>query len=85
MFSLRRRPHRLDSGPPTLRAISGGNETVYDYDRYHRVAVGSAPTGWRRASLIGVTAAVLMTLGLLVAEATVDGAHATTVSEQQAP
>jgi hypothetical protein len=43
-----------------------------------------APTGWRRNSIIGLTATVLMTAGLLVAAATTDGAHAATV-EQVAP
>jgi hypothetical protein len=40
-----------------------------------------APTGWRRNSIIGLTATVLMTAGMLVAAATTDGAHAATVDQ----
>lgn len=42
------------------------------YGRYH------APTGWRRNGVIGITATVLMTGGLLLAAATTDGADAAT-------
>lgn len=38
-----------------------------------------APTGWRRNGVIGITATVLMTGGLLLAAATTDGADAATV------
>lgn len=54
------------------------------HDRYHRNEIHMVPTGWRRNSIIGLTATVLMTAGLLVAAATTDGAHAATV-EQVAP
>ena len=37
-----------------------------------------APTGWRRNGVIGITATLLMTGGLLVAAATTDGANAAT-------
>lgn len=53
------------------------------YDRYDRYALRGAPTGWRRNSLIGVTATVLMTAGLLLAAATTDGAHAATIGQTQ--
>lgn len=67
-------------GGATLATVFSGDGTVSGYDRYDRYAARSAPTGWRRKSLIGVTAAVLMTLGLLVAEATAGGAHAATIT-----
>jgi hypothetical protein len=54
---------------------------VFRHDRYDRYAVHTAPTGWRRNSIIGVTATVLMTAGLLVAAATADDAHAATVEQ----
>ena len=38
----------------------------------------AAPTGWRRNGVIGITATVLMTGGLLLAAATSDGAGAAT-------
>jgi hypothetical protein len=56
------------------------------YDRFaRRQAYAPVPTGWRRNSLIGITATVLMTAGLLVAAATMDDAHAATVVQLQVP
>jgi len=54
---------------------------VLGQDRYHRNTIHMAPTGWRRNSIIGLTATVLMTAGMLVAAATTDGAHAATVDQ----
>lgn len=51
---------------------------MLDNDRYHHAAP-MVPTGWRRNSVIGITATVLMTGGLLLAAATADSAHAATL------
>jgi hypothetical protein len=41
------------------------------------------PTGWRRQGVIGITATVLMTGGLLLAAATTDSAGAAPTSQVQ--
>jgi hypothetical protein len=56
---------------------------VLEHHRYDHHRIHMAPTGWRRNSIIGITATVLMAAGLLVAEATTDGAHAATVRQVQ--
>ena len=56
---------------------------MFGDDRYHR-AVPMVPTGWRRNGVIGLTATVLMTGGLLLAAATTDSADAATVQQVQA-
>ncbi|MBA3744010.1 hypothetical protein [Sporichthya sp.] len=51
---------------------------MLENDRDYRT-MPMVPTGWRRNGVIGITATVLMTGGLLLAAATTDGAHAATV------
>ncbi|HUR75691.1 MAG TPA: excalibur calcium-binding domain-containing protein [Sporichthya sp.] len=51
---------------------------MFGEQHYYR-PVPLVPTGWRRNSVIGITATVLMTGGLLLAAATTDSAHAATV------
>lgn len=53
---------------------------MLENDRYYR-AMPMVPTGWRRNGVIGITATVLMTGGLLLAAATTDGAHAATTTK----
>jgi hypothetical protein len=57
---------------------------MFGDNRYHRhQAMPMVPTGWRRHGVIGLTATVLMTGGLLLAAATTDSAHAATVGQVQ--
>jgi hypothetical protein len=59
---------------------------MFGDDRYHRhQAMPMVPTGWRRNGVIGITATLLMTGGLLVAAATTDGADAATITQVQSP
>ena len=55
---------------------------MFGDDRYYRT-MPMVPTGWRRNGVIGITATVLMTGGLLLAAATTDGASAATTSQVQ--
>ena len=57
---------------------------MFGDDRYYR-AMPMVPTGWRRNGVIGITATLLMTGGLLFAAATTDGADAATVTQTQSP
>lgn len=52
---------------------------MFGDDRFHRT-MPMAPTGWRRNGVIGITATVLMTGGLLLAAATTDAGAATTAN-----
>ncbi|GAA0626771.1 hypothetical protein GCM10009547_32820 [Sporichthya brevicatena] len=55
---------------------------MFEDDRYYRRSdLPVVPTGWRRNGVIGITATVLMTGGLLLAAATADDADAAVTSE----
>ncbi len=62
---------------PGRTGSTSGEDAMFGDDRYYRrQALPVVPTGWRRHGVIGITATVLMTGGLLLAAATSNSADA---------